>query len=62
MRGLVQPQWSGDCQGVAEAVHDKFADCRNSRSVLNGREPCRGLASPRGRALKSRIFAGQKLS
>ena len=35
---------------------------RNSRSVLSGREPCRGLASLRGRVLKSRISAGQKLS
>jgi len=60
--GLAQPQWSGDCQGVAEASYDKFTDRRDSQSVLSGREPCRGLADYASRALKSRIFAGQKLS
>jgi len=42
---LTQPQWSGDCQDVAEGFYHKFPDRKDSQSVLSGREPCRGLAS-----------------
>jgi len=59
---LTQPQWSGDCQDVAEAFCHKFPDRKDSQSVLSGREPCPGLPNSRSRVLKSRIFAGQKSS
>lgn len=56
MEDWAQPQWSGDCQDVAEVFYNKFADRKNSQFALGGREPCCGLANSRSRALKSRIF------